>query len=432
MTLTFIGHGYVGLVTACILADFGNNVWVIGHTQEKIDRLKKGDPIIFEPGLTELLHKNLKANRIRFTLDYDQAIPQSQIVFIAVGTPSTNGGDADLSAVFKVAKRIAKHLGTEFTTISCKSTVPVGTNKKIESILQAEKGRNTSVAVASCPEFLREGSAIYDTLNPDRIVIGCDSKKAADLLLELHRPINGKRVVTDLASAELIKYTANAMLATKISFANLISFFCEKTGADVENVLDAVGLDKRIGRIFMDPGVGYGGSCLPKDVRALTRMGFNLNINTDFLENINDINISAQKYVIQKILNNAKSKKVTIWGLTFKPNTDDVREAPSLFIISALLKNKYKISVYDPVGISNVKQEFGDRIKYFEDPYGALQDSSALIILTEWNEFRQVDLGKIKKTMRHPLIIDGRNIYNPDLMKKLGFKYYSVGRKPIK
>lgn len=431
MTITIIGHGYVGLVTACVFTDFGNRVWVIGRNKEKIERLKKGDPIIYEPGLKELLEKNLKSQRLFFTLDYEQAIPESDIVFIAVGTPSINAGEADLSQVLNVSKKIAKNLKSGSTLVCCKSTVPIGTNKKIEQILTNQKPKDAIVYVASCPEFLREGSAVYDTLNPDRVVFGSDSKEAVDLLIKLHRPINGKRVLTDLASAELIKYASNAMLATKISFANLISFFCEKTGADVENVLDAVGLDKRIGRVFMNPGVGYGGSCLPKDVRALNRMGFNLKIDTNFLEEVEDINLNAQKNFIQKILNNVKSKNITIWGLTFKPDTDDIRDAPSLFIIRGLLKNKFKISVYDPAGVQNIRKEFGDKLDYFDDPYTATIDASALVILTEWNEFKQVDLQKIKKSMKHPLIIDGRNIYDPQTLKTLGFKYFSVGRKPI-
>lgn len=430
MTITFIGHGYVGLVTATVLADFGNKVWVVGHTKEKINRLKKGDPIIYEPGLKELLQKNLKANRILFTLDYAKAASESEIIFIAVGTPPKNNGEANLSAVFAVAEKIGKHLKSGLTVVSCKSTVPVGTNRKVEAILAKVKSENAEVVVASCPEFLREGSGIYDTLNPDRVVIGSDSKKAIDKLIELHHPINGKRVITDLASAELIKYTSNAMLATKISFSNFISFYCEKTGADVETVLDAVGIDKRIGRIFMDPGVGYGGSCLPKDVKALIKMGQDQAIDTRFLENINLINLQARRNLLNKIYKNSKSKNLSIWGLTFKPDTDDIREAPSLFVIAELLKNKYKISVYDPIGMENIKKIFADKLKYFTDPYSSVKNSSALIILTEWNEFKQIDLKEVKKLMKIPLIFDGRNIYDPKTMENLGFTYFSVGRKP--
>ncbi len=432
MTITFIGHGYVGLVTACVFADFGNDVFVIGHTPSKIERLKKGDPIIYEPGLKELLEKNLKAGRLHFTLDYQEAIANSKIVFIAVGTPPKENGEADLSIVFEVAEKIAKNLGRDFTVVTCKSTVPVGTNKKIETILYKYKNPEAEVAIASCPEFLREGTAIYDTLNADRVVIGSPSQKAIDLLIELHKPINGKRIITDLASAELIKYTSNAMLATKISFANLISFYCEKTGADVETVLDAVGMDKRIGRIFMNPGVGYGGSCLPKDVMALINIGKNIGIDPTFLEAVEKVNLQTRKNFLAKILENTNEKDIAIWGLSFKPDTDDIRFASSLYLIEKLVEKGFRINVYDPVAVENIKKTFGNKINYFKDPYEAVKNVSALAILTEWNEFKQIDLLKVKKLMKFPLIFDGRNIYPNETVKSLGFKYFSVGRQPVK
>jgi len=433
MTITVIGHGYVGLVSACVFADFGNTVYVVGHTKEKIERLRKGDPIIYEPGLKELLIKNIQAKRIIFITEYEKAISSSNIVFIAVGTPSKPNGDADLSTVFDVAKKLSPHLKKDFTVVSCKSTVPVGTNKKIEGIVNQYKPKNAEVAVASCPEFLREGTGIYDTLNADRVVIGSDSQKAINFLLKLHKPMNGKRVITNLASAELIKYAANAVLATKISFANLISFYCEKAGADVENVLDAVGMDKRIGRIFMDPGVGYGGACFPKDVKAIISIGKDLGIDPILFDAVEKINFQARFNFFQKILANTKGKKVAIWGLSFKPNTDDIREAPSLFIIQKLLENNFKINVYDPVAENNVKKFYDEsKIKYFTDPYLAVEDVSALIILTEWNEFKQIDLEEVKKRMHDLIIFDGRNIYDPETMKSAGFSYYSIGRPPIK
>lgn len=431
MTITFIGHGYVGLVTACIFADFGNEVFVVGHTKEKVARLRKGDPIIYEPTLKELLKKNLQAKRLHFTLDFQEAILRSEIVFIAVGTPPKDNGEADLSAIFDVSRKLAKYLKRGLTVVACKSTVPVGTNKKIEAILLKHKPKGAEIAVASCPEFLREGTAIYDTLNPDRVVIGTSSKKAAEKLIELHKSLNGKRVMTDLASAELIKYTANSMLATKISFANLISFYCEKTGADVETVLDAVGLDERIGRVFMNPGVGYGGSCLPKDVKAITQTGSNLNINVDFLKAIENINQTAQKNLIQKIKRYSPGKKIAIWGLSFKPDTDDIREAPSINIINQLLELGFKIFAYDPVANTNIKKIFVNKINLLTDQNKPLENADALVILTEWNEFKQTDLKNIKKLLKYPVIFDGRNLYNPQLMKKLGFKYFSVGRKSV-
>ncbi len=431
MTITFIGHGYVGLVTACVFADFGNDVWVIGHTDEKLERLKKGDPIIYEPGLAELLKKNIKAGRLRFTKSYNPAIKKSEIVFITVGTPPKKDGHADLSAVFKVAEKIGKNLGNHYTIVSCKSTVPVGTNNKVKEIIDKVKPNNAKVDVASCPEFLKEGTALSDTINPDRVVVGSDSKEAINKLLELHQPLGGKRVVTDLTSAELIKYTSNAMLATKISFANLISFYCEKTGANVETVLDAVGLDKRIGRIFMNPGVGYGGSCLPKDIKALIQTGKDIEIDTSMLESIDNINAQAQKYFIQKILQNAPGKNVAVWGLAFKPNTDDIRFAPSLIIIQALLSKGYKITAYDSQAMKNVRKVLGNKIKYANSANEAIKNKDALIIVTEWNEFKQIDLNKVKKLLKKEYVFDGRNIYQPEKMRKLGFKYFSIGRKSV-
>ncbi len=428
MTVTFIGHGYVGLVTACVFADFGNKVWVIGHTPEKIERLKKADPIIYEPGLKELLEKNLKAGRLHFTLKYDKAIPESDIVFITVGTPPKNDGEADLNHVFEVAEKTAKNLKGGFTVICCKSTVPVETNKKIEALMNKLKPKEAEIAIASSPEFLREGSAVADTFNPDRVVIGSVSQKAIDLLLELHKPVSGERVITNLASAELVKYASNAMLATKISFANLISFFAEKTGADVETVLTAVGLDKRIGRMFLYPGVGYGGSCLPKDVSALTHSGRDLEVDVDFLEAVNEINDMTKEAFVKKVLKNTRGKQIAIWGLAFKPDTDDVRFAPSLYILHKLLEKGFEIHVFDPAAMENIKSEFGDKLIYHTTAYDALDGASALCILTEWNEFKEADFEKIKKALKEPVIYDGRNIYDPQKMEKLGFKYFGVGR----
>lgn len=433
MTITIVGHGYVGLVTACVLADFGNDVWVIGHTKEKIDKLRTGNPLIFEPGLSELLKKNLKSKRIHFGLDYTPIL-KSDVVFITVGTPPKETGEADLSAVFDVARNIAKNLSdarNHFTVVSCKSTVPVGTNKKVEVILKKHSSKNADFAVASVPEFLREGTGIHDTINADRVVIGSKSKKAIDILLKLHEPINGKRVITDLASAELIKYVSNAMLATKISFANLISFYAEKVDADVEAVLDAVGLDKRIGRIFMNPGVGYGGSCLPKDVMALIEVGKKLNIGSNFLPEVEKINQLAKENFLKKIIINAPGKNIAVWGLAFKPNTDDIRFAPAIFILDNLLKKGFSINAYDQEASKNISKIFRNKIKYFQTPYQCLKNADALIILTEWNEFKQIDLKKVKKLLKLPFIFDGRNVYSPQLMKKMGFKYFSVGRKVL-
>lgn len=431
MTITFIGHGYVGLVTACVFADLGNTVYVIGRSPQKIKRLSSGDPIIFEPGLAEILKKNLEAKRIFFTDSYTQSIEKSDVVFIAVGTPAQENGEADLTNVFKVAEAVAKNLKKGYTVVSCKSTVPVGTNRKIYEIIDKIKPGGADFDVASCPEFLREGSALHDTFYPDRIVIGVDNQRATNMLLRLHKPLSGKRVIVTLESAEIIKYASNALLATKISFANLISFLCEKTDADVEEVLEGVGLDSRIGRVFLHPGLGYGGSCFPKDVKALTKTGQSLGVDMSLLEAITSINHIARKNFLNKIYQNVTEKNVAIWGLSFKPNTDDIREAPSIYIIDRLIRANFKITVFDPAAIDNIRTIFGDKLNYADDPYMAVKGASALIILTEWNEFKQIDLKKVKQMMKGSVIIDGRNIYDPVIVKNFSFNYISVGRSAI-
>jgi UDPglucose 6-dehydrogenase len=431
MKITVIGHGYVGLVTASVFASFGNQVSVIGRTPSKLERLNNGDPIIYEPGLEELLKDNLSAGRINFTQSYD-SISDSQIVFIAVGTPPGEDGEADLSSVFTVAEKIGQNLKNDYTVVSCKSTVPVGTNLKVKEIVNQNKPKNVKFDVASCPEFLREGTGISDTMHPDRVVIGAETKKAADVLLELHQPIAGTRVVTDLASAELIKYAANSMLATKISFANLISFYCEETGADVEQVMNGIGLDERIGRRFLYPGIGFGGACFPKDVRALSHTGQELGVDTGLLDEVKQINFHAKELFLQKILSNFKGKKLAVWGLSFKPNTDDIREAPSRYILNKLIEQGFEVTVYDSQAQGHIKNIFGDKLKYAQDPYQAVENAEALVIHTEWNEFKQIDLDKVKKLLKNPIIFDGRNIYQPQKMKELGFEYHSVGRKSVK
>lgn len=428
MTITFVGHGYVGLVTATVFADLGNTVHVIGHTPEKIERLNKGDPIIFEPGLEELLKKNIAAKRIHFTTEYEQAVGESDVVFIAVGTPPQTSGAADLSAVFAVAEEIGKHLRKGFTVVSCKSTVTIGTNEKVAEIIESIKPEGAEFAIASCPEFLSQGTALANTLHPDRVVIGSDSKKAIDMMVELHVGIEAPIIITSLASAELIKYTANAILSTKISFANLIAFYSEKTGANVEEVLDAVGLDKRIGRVFMNPGIGYGGSCFPKDTKALIQIGKSLGIDTTLLDGVDSVNTEARNNVLQKILDNAKGKNVALWGLSFKPNTDDIREAPAVYLIKDLLDKGFNVTAYDPEGMPKTKAVFKDQITFVDDPYRCVEGADILVIVTEWNEFKQINLEKVKKLLKEPVIIDGRNIYDPEKVKELGFHYVGVGR----
>jgi UDPglucose 6-dehydrogenase len=405
-----------------------------------LNKLRNGNPIIYEPGLAELLQKNLKSGRLHFTDQYNEAIPQSEIVFITVGTPPKNEtGEADLTIVYAVAEEVGKYLNPKsYTVVSCKSTVPVGTNLKVREVILSQLSKRTETrnavvndlfSVASCPEFLREGSGIYDTLNPDRVVIGSDDKRAIDLLIELHKPLPGKRVITNLASAELIKYASNSLLATKISFANLIALFAERSGADALSVLEAVGLDNRIGQKFLNPGIGYGGSCFPKDVQALAATGETLGLDISLLDAVEKVNELAWKNFVAKVETQVPAHShIAVWGLAFKQDTDDIRFSPTVKIIKELLGKGYTITVYDPAAMENVKRQLGESIQYTDDPYKALAEADALCVLTQWNEFRQADLAKIKSLLKKPLVIDGRNLYDPVKMKGLGFSYISTGR----
>ena len=430
MTITFIGHGYVGLVTAAVFADLGNTVWVVGRTKTKIDNLKRGIMPFFEPGLEEMVRRNLGAGRLKFTLNYEDAVSETKIIFICVGTPSKGNGEADLSAVFKSAESIGKNL-KNYAVIVTKSTVPVGTNKKVAKVIRDIVRENVPFDIASCPEFLREGSAIADTLNPDRIVIGFDSQKAKTILLDLHKPINGERITTSIESAEMIKYASNALLANKISFANAMSFICEAVGADVEDVLNGVGLDKRLGRMFLYAGVGFGGSCFPKDVKALIAIAKNKKYDFQLLKAVNQINEDARirfVYKVENTLGTVKGKTIAVWGLAFKPNTDDMREAPSIEIIKLLQAKGAKIRAFDPVASSNAAKIMSE-VTYFKSPIEAAEGVHAILLLTEWNEFKQLDLREIKKVMKSPFIFDGRNIYDPAAVKAMGFVYKGVGRE---
>ncbi len=430
MTITFVGHGYVGLVTASVFADLGNTVWVIGHTREKIDNLKKGILPIYEPGLEEIVKRNVKAKRLLFTLDYKKPIEESSVVFIAVGTPSASNGEADLSTVFEVAKKIGENL-THYTVVITKSTVPVGTNKKVKDIISKVKSKKANFDIASSPEFLREGQAISDTLHPDRIIIGTESKKAQDLLIELHRPIDGNVVKTNIETAEMIKYASNAFLATKISFANAIAFLSEATGANGPDVLKAVGLDKRVGQAFLDCGAGFGGSCFPKDVKALIAIARENGYDFTLLKDVESINEEARIRIVEKakklLGGKVENKTIGVLGLAFKPDTDDMRYAPSITIINKLQSMGAKIKVYDPIAITNAKRLL-ENVEFVQNAYAAAEDSDLLILVTEWNEFRQLDLKKIKNIMKNPILLDGRNIYDPLEMKAIGFTYVGVGR----
>ena len=430
MTITFIGHGYVGLVTAAVFADLGNTVWVVGRTKAKIDNLKRGIMPFFEPGLEEMVKRNLGAGRLKFTLNYEDAVSDAKIIFICVGTPSKGNGEADLSAVFKSAESIAKNL-KNYAVIVTKSTVPVGTNKMVAKVIRDIISENVPFDIASCPEFLREGSAIADTLNPDRIVIGFDSVKAKTILLDLHKPIDGERITTSIESAEMIKYASNALLANKISFANAMSFICEAVGADVEDVLNGVGLDKRLGRMFLYAGVGFGGSCFPKDVKALIAIAKDKKYDFQLLKAVNQINEDARTRFVNKVentLGGVKGKTIAVWGLAFKPNTDDMREAPSIDIIKLLQAKGAKIRAFDPVASSNAAKIMSE-VTYFKSPIEAAEGVQAVLLLTEWNEFKQLDLREIKKVMKSPFLFDGRNIYDPAAVKAMCFVYKGVGRE---
>lgn len=439
MTITFIGHGYVGLVSATVFAELGNTVWVIGHTPKKIENLKKGIIPIYEPGLEELVKRNINAGRLKFTLDYKPAIAESDVVFIAVGTPPLPSGDADLSVVFDVAKKVGEHLGG-YTVVITKSTVPVGTSEKVKEIIKKSKPKKAEFDYASVPEFLREGQAISDTLHPDRIIIGTDADRSREKLIELHRPIASEgttgvqMVLTTIPTAEMIKYASNAFLATKISFANAVASLSEHAGADGPKVLEAVGLDRRIGSSFLNAGAGYGGSCFPKDVKALIAIAKSYGYDFEFLREVEEINHQAVLGIVKKtnklLDDDVAGKTIAVLGLAFKPDTDDMRDAPSIPVIKKLLEQGATIRAYDPIAMENAKHIFHgiSGISFEKDSYEAVSGADVMIVMTEWNEFMQLDLARVKDLMKKPTLVDGRNIYEPKKTKDLGFTYLGVGR----
>ncbi len=430
MNIAIVGSGYVGLVTGTCLADLGNNVICVDIDESKIGSLKKGIIPIFEPGLDELIKRNVKENRLNFTTDLKGAVRKSEIIFIAVGTPPKENGEADLSYIENVARAIGNEIES-YKVIVEKSTVPVETGEKVKKTIKINNPHNAEFDVVSNPEFLREGSAVSDFLNPDRIVIGTDSKKAADIMGKLYSPLKAPIIVTDIRSAEIIKHASNSFLATKISFINAIANICEKAGGDVEKVAEGMGYDKRIGKSFLNAGIGYGGSCFPKDVSAFIKIAEKNSYDFQLLREVENINKQQKHNFIKKIEEHIwilKGKTVAILGLAFKPNTDDMREAPSIDIISTLQREGAKIKAYDPEAMERAKSLLRD-VEYCSNPYDAIKGSDALIIVTEWNEFRELDLNKVKNLLKQPLILDGRNIYDPKEMKNLGFEYISIGRK---
>lgn len=426
-----IGTGYVGLVTAIGLSDFGNHIIGVDVDTVKIENLKKGISPIYEPGIEEYLLRNLKSKRLQFSNNIDDSIKKSTVIFIGVGTPSLKSGEADLSQVMSVADKIAENLN-EYKIIVTKSTVPVGTNQMI--IDRVKSKTNKTFDVVSNPEFLREGKAIIDFFNPDRVIIGYKSDKARKIMENVYRALRINQtpfVWCNLETAELIKYASNAFLATKITFINQIANLSEKIGADVHLVAKAMGMDGRISQKFLHPGPGYGGSCFPKDTRALVNIGKKLNVDMSLVKEVVRANENQKLFIVEKIrkcYKNNNIKTIAILGLAFKAETDDMRESPSIVVIEELLKDNLIIKANDPKSMNNAKIIFGDKIEYFENEFDAVKDADMLVILTEWNEYRNIDINRIKELMNGNIIIDTRNILDGKELKKMGFEYIATGR----
>lgn len=429
MKLAVIGTGYVGLVSGVCFSDLGNEVVCVDKLKNKIEMLNRGEVPIYEPGLKELIEKNKNGGRLHFTTDLIGAVQQADIIFIAVGTPSRSDGQADLSYIEQAAKEIGKSLNG-FKIIVTKSTVPVGTNEKIQEMISLES--LFPFEVASVPEFLREGTAVQDTLFPDRIIIGTSSERARDRLIELHKPLTDNIIVTDVRSAEMIKYASNAFLATKISFINEIANICEKVGADVNQVAFGMGQDRRIGSSFLKAGIGYGGSCFPKDTQALIQIAGQMDYDFKLLKSVVEVNRGQRFNVIKKlesILNHLQGKTIAVWGLAFKPETDDVRDAPAVEIISGLLERGAKVKAYDPIATDNFIHYFKmDGVEYCSEAQEAAIDADALCILTEWKEFKDISPATIQGWLKRPNLIDGRNLYSEAELARTELNYYSVGR----
>lgn len=431
MNISVIGTGYVGLVTGACLAGSGNNVICVDIDEAKINSLKKGEVTFYEPGLEDIVRKNIKEERLHFTTDLDYAIKNSLIVLIAVGTPPNDDGSADTSAVIEVARSIARSLD-DYKVIVTKSTVPVGTTEMIRD--EIRKNTDVKFDVASNPEFLKEGAAVDDFMKPDRVIIGVENESTGEILKELYAPFMrsmDRAIVVSIRSSELAKYTANAMLATRISFMNEIANLCEAVGADISEVRVAIGSDDRIGRHFLFPGVGYGGSCFPKDVKALVNTGSEYGSELQLCRATDEVNTRQREHFWKKVNNyfggDLKGKKIAVWGISFKPKTDDIREAPSLYVIEKLLSAGASVTVHDPVAMDNAKVLLGEQVTYADSNYNACQGADALVIHTEWNEYRQPDFLKIKELMQGDVIFDGRNLYKPSSLKDIGINYFGVG-----
>lgn len=432
LKIAVIGTGYVGLVSGVCFSELGNEVICVDKDQSKVDILNRLESPIYEPGLTELIEKNHGLNRLRFTTDISYGVKNSDIIIIAVGTPPLPTGEANLSFIEQVASEIAVEMN-EYKIVMTKSTVPVGTNERIKEIMLGLT--NLPFDIVSVPEFLREGSAVKDTLNPDRIIIGTESVHAKEVLTELHKPLTENILITDVRSAEMIKYASNAFLATKISFINEIANICDSVGADVSKVAEGMGYDNRIGSAFLNAGIGYGGSCFPKDTKALVQIAGNANYDFKLLKSVIEVNQNQRFNVLDKLrlsLGSFTGKTIAVWGLAFKPNTDDVRDAPAFEIISELLAAGAKIKAYDPIAMGNFKSLLDDRsIEWSSSALDAATNTDAICLLTEWDEFKKVNLETVQSVMNTPVLIDGRNVYSKEQIGETGFEYKSIGRPGI-
>ncbi len=432
MHIAVIGTGYVGLVTGACFAEFGVEVTCVDVDETKIENLKKGIIPIYEPGLDTIVEKNSKAGRLHFTTDIKSAVEQALVVFLAVGTPPQADGSPNMDYYFQAAKDIAEAMNG-YKVLVTKSTVPVGTGKKLREYVNEHQTTKTNFGVASNPEFLREGAAISDFMRPDRVVIGSNEEDAIAIMKDLYRPlylIETPIVITSLEAAELIKYAANAFLATKITFINEIANLCDAIGCDVHDVARGMGMDNRIGRKFLHPGPGYGGSCFPKDTRAFTKVGDTFNVETMVVDAVIEANERQREAMIpkiEKLIGDFKGKNIAVLGLSFKPETDDMREAPAIDIVKAMQARGAKIKAFDPVAMEEAKHSLSD-IEYATDEYDAIKDADALVIVTEWNQFRALDMNKVKSLLKSPKIADLRNIYEPSDMREMGFEYIGVGR----
>ncbi len=433
MNIAVAGTGYVGLVTGAVFADLGNDVVGVDKDPAKVEMLRAGQMPIYEPGLEEMVHRNVADGRLSFTTELEPAVRRADLVFIAVGTPAKLTGESDLSAVEEVAFGIARALD-RYKVIVNKSTVPVGTGDLVRDIILRNRRRSVDFDVVSNPEFLREGSAIEDTLRPDRIVIGAPNQQVAMPLLELYAPLERPMIITDVHSAEMIKYASNSFLAMKISFVNAIANICELAGADVTQVVKGMGLDPRIGRDFLQPGLGYGGSCFPKDTDSLVQSAAGLGYDFRLLRAVVEVNRErAQRFVarIRKVLDPLEDRVIALLGLAFKAKTDDMREARSIEVVQGLLDAGARIRAYDPAAMANAKTVLPAAVEYCPSSYDAAAGADAVAIVTEWNEFKLLNLERLRAVMRRPLVFDGRNIYEPERMRRLGFEYHSIGRKSV-